>query len=233
MGTKTVPSDFRDENIVTTFKHGEREICSNYCGISLLSIASKIFCSILLDPLLTPTEDALPASPCDFRSSLSTVNMILCARQLQEKSQEQQQPLMFIFWDLKKAFDKVPRPAMCAVLASFGCPDDFINLIRALHDDMVGRVCHRSTLSDPFLITGGLKQECVLAPTFFSLYVTAMLNEVPPKALALIYDTVWTEGFLILLASVQNTKHLSSQPISCNLPMTMLPQLRPLTTFIG
>jgi len=105
--------------------------------------------------------------------------MIFWARQLQEKSQEQQQPLMFIFWDLKKAFDKVPRPAMWAVLARFGCPEDFITLIRALHDRMVGRVCHQSILSEPFPITGGLKQGCVLAPTCSSLYVAAMLNEVP------------------------------------------------------
>jgi len=51
---------------------------------------------------------------------------------------------MFIFWDLKKAFDKVPRPAMWAVLARCGCPEDFITLIRALHDGMVGRVCHKA-----------------------------------------------------------------------------------------
>jgi len=94
--------------------------------------------------------------------------------------QEQQQPLMFIFWDLKKAFEKVPRPAMWAVLARFGCPEDFITLIRALHDGMVGRVCHQSIPSDPFPITAGLKQGCVLAPTCFSLYVAAMLNQVPP-----------------------------------------------------
>jgi len=83
---------------------------------------------------------------------------------------------------LKKAFDKVSRPAMWAVLAHFGCPEDFITLICALHDGMVGRVCHQSILSEPFPITGGLKQGCVLAPNCFSLYVAAMLNEVPPSS---------------------------------------------------
>ncbi|CAE1322514.1 unnamed protein product [Acanthosepion pharaonis] len=45
---------------------------------------------------------------------------------------------------------------------------------------MAGRVCHQNSLSDPFAITGGLKQGCVLAPTCFSLYTAAMLNEIPP-----------------------------------------------------
>ena len=74
---------------------------------------------------------------------------------------------MFIFWDIKKAFNKVPRPAMWDVLARFGCPEHFITPIRALHHGMVGRVCHQSILSDPFPITSRLKQGCVQAPTCF------------------------------------------------------------------
>ncbi|KAK3870093.1 hypothetical protein Pcinc_024644 [Petrolisthes cinctipes] len=62
----------------------------------------------------------------------------------------------------------------------FGCPPDFVTLVRGLHDGMVGRVCHQSSLSGPFSINGGLKQGCVLAPTCFSLYTAAMLNEIPP-----------------------------------------------------
>ena len=178
--TKTFPSDFRDANIITIFKKGDRENCNNYRGISLLSIASKIFARILLDRLLILAEDVLPESQCGFRPSRGTIDMVFCARQLQEKSLEQQKPAMFIFWDLKKAFDKVPRLAMWAVLSRFGCPPNFVTLVRALHDGMVGRVCHQNSLSDPFPINGGLKQGCVLAPTCFSLYTAAMLNEIPP-----------------------------------------------------
>jgi len=57
--TKSVPTDFRDANIVTVFKKGDRENCNNYPGISLLSIASKIFARILLHRLLTLAEDVL------------------------------------------------------------------------------------------------------------------------------------------------------------------------------
>jgi len=65
--TKTVPSDFRYANIATIFKKADKKNCSNYRGISLLSIASKIFARILLHQLLTPTEDVLPESQCGFR----------------------------------------------------------------------------------------------------------------------------------------------------------------------
>ena len=84
--TKTLPSDFRDATIVTIFKKGDRGNCNNYRGISLLSIASKIFARILLDRLLVLAEDVLPESQCGFRPSRGTIDMIFCARQLQEES---------------------------------------------------------------------------------------------------------------------------------------------------
>ena len=111
----------------------------NYRRISLLCIAGKIFARILLDRLLQLAEEILPESQCGFRPR-GTIDMIFCARQLQEKSREQQQLLMQIFWDLRKASDKVPRPAMWLTLANFGCPDRFINPIRALHDVVTVKV---------------------------------------------------------------------------------------------
>ena len=148
--TKTNPQDFKDVIIVTIFKKEDREDCNNYRGISLLSIVGKIFALILLYRLLELAEEVLPESQCGFRPARGTIDMIFCACQLQEKSLEQQQPAMFIFWDLKKAFDKVPRPALWAVLARFGCPPGFVTLIRGLHDGMFGRVLHQGTLSDLF-----------------------------------------------------------------------------------
>ncbi|XP_076062421.1 uncharacterized protein LOC143037754 [Oratosquilla oratoria] len=92
--TKTLPSDYPNANIITIFKKGDRENCSNYRGISLLSIASKIFARILLDRLFILAEDELPESQRVFLPSRGTIDMIFCARQLQEKSLEQQQQLL-------------------------------------------------------------------------------------------------------------------------------------------
>ncbi|XP_076065246.1 uncharacterized protein LOC143039258 [Oratosquilla oratoria] len=100
--------------------------------------------------------------------------MTFCARQSQEKCREHQQPLGMIFYDLEKAFDSIPRSAMWQVLERFGCPEKFTTLIRSLHDGMLGRVQHQTGLSEPFPITG-----CVLAPTLFSIYLAAMLHEIP------------------------------------------------------
>jgi len=105
---KYLPGDWRDANNVTIFKKGDKQQCENYRGISLLSIAGKVLTRIILRHLQILAEDVLPESQCGFPSNRGTIDMIFCARQLQERSKEQQRPLYFIFYDLEKAFDSVP-----------------------------------------------------------------------------------------------------------------------------
>ena len=87
--------------------------------------------------------------------------MIFTARQLQEKCQEQNVDLYMTLVDLTKAFDKI--------MAKFGCPAKFIALVRQFHDGMLARVQNDGKFSDPFPVTNGVKQGCVLASTLFSM----------------------------------------------------------------
>ena len=178
--SEQVPKDLKDAVVIIIFKKGNRNACGNHRGISLLSIAGKIFARILLNRLQVVAEEILPESQCGFRQARGTTDMIFCARQVQEKSREQQKPRFFFFYDLEKAFDEVPRTAMWMVLRWLGCPEHFVGLVRALHEGMPGRVPHGSRLSEEFPMTSGLKHGCVLAPTLFSLYLAAMLHDIPP-----------------------------------------------------
>ncbi|BHF82783.1 hypothetical protein SprV_0802592200 [Sparganum proliferum] len=85
-----VPQDFEDATIVHLYKRkGNRQVCDNHRGISLLNIAGKIFACILLNRLNNHLEQGLlPGSQCGFRRHRGTTDMIFAARQLQEKCQE-------------------------------------------------------------------------------------------------------------------------------------------------
>ena len=55
-----MPDDFRDALIVALYKNkGSKADCGNYCGISLLSIAGKIFARIILNRLNAISEAGL------------------------------------------------------------------------------------------------------------------------------------------------------------------------------
>ena len=102
--------------------------------------------------------------------------MIFRARQLQEKCQEQNMDLYMTFVDLTKAFDTDIREGLWKIMAKFGCPTKFIAMVRQFHDGMLARVQNEGEFSDPFPVTCGVKQGCILAPTLFSMMFSAMLT---------------------------------------------------------
>lgn len=120
----TIPQDFKDALIVSLYKNkGEKSDCSNYRGISLLSIAGKILARVLLNRI-TPTiaKEVLPESQGGFRSGRGTTDMVFVLRQIQEKCREQNMGLYAAFIDLTKAFDTVSREGLWKIMHKLGCP---------------------------------------------------------------------------------------------------------------
>ena len=172
-----VPQDMRDASIVTLYKNkGDRSDCNNYRGISLLSIAGKIFAKIILKRLQTLAERIYPESQCGFRGNRSTIDMIFSLRQMQEKCREKQQPLYMAFIDLTKAFDLVSREGLFQLLARIGCPPKLLSIIKSFHTGMKGTVNFDGSSSEPFEIKSGVKQGCVLAPTLFGIFFSLLLD---------------------------------------------------------
>ena len=171
-----MPADLKDAEIVSIFKKGDRSVCGNYRGISLLSIVGKVIARLLLNRLLPLAEEILPESQCGFRPQWGTIGMVFTLRQLQEKCREQQRPLYLAFVDLTKAFDSVDRSTLRRLLVQVGCPEKFVSMVKLLHEGMRARVrCDNGTTTDAFPINTGVKQGCVLAPTLFSIFVTVVL----------------------------------------------------------
>jgi hypothetical protein len=176
---KRIPQEYKDASIVHLYKRkGNRQMCDNHRGISLLSIAGKILARILLNRLNAHLDQGLlPESQCGFRKERGTVDMIFAARQLQEKCQEQHVCLYTTFVDLTKAFDTVSRDGLWRIMSKFGCPPEFIEMVKQFHEGMQARVQDNGDSSEPFAVTNGVKQGCVLAPTLFSLMFSAMLHD--------------------------------------------------------
>ena len=81
------------------------------------------------------------------------------------------------FVDLTNAFDTVSREGLLKIMAKLGCPAKFIAMVRQFHDSMLAGVQNDGEFSDPFPVTNGVKQGCVLASTLFSMMFSAMLTD--------------------------------------------------------
>ena len=80
------------------------------------------------------------------------------------------------FIDLTKTFDSVNREATWTCLARLGCPPKFVSITRQLHEGMKGCVLNDGDQSGPFNINTGVKQDCVIAPTLFSIFLAAFIS---------------------------------------------------------
>ena len=167
--TETVPQAWKDSIIISIYKNkGDRAECGNSRGISLLSVAGKLLAKILLKRLIKHvSEDLMPETQCGFRQNRSTSDMIFVARQTMEKCREQHRDLQMCFIDLAKAFDTVERS-----MDASGCPTKFVKIVSLLHVGMEARVRTGCLESDPFEVSRGVKQGCVLAPVLFNIYIS-------------------------------------------------------------
>ena len=171
-----LPQDLKDAVIISLYKNkGEKSDCSNYRGITLLSI---VLARILLNRLIPSIiEDFTPESQCGFRAKRGTTDMIFVLRQIQEKCREQNMGLLVAFIDLTKVFDTVSRDGLWKILSRLGCPPKFLTIICQLHEGQRGQVKHNSSLSESFPISNSVKQGCVLAPSLFSIFFSTMLRQ--------------------------------------------------------
>ena len=62
-------------------------------------------------------------------------------------------------------------------MTKFGCPPRFIAMVPQFHDDMQACVQIDGEFSEPFEVTDGVKQGCVMAPTLFSMMFSVMLTD--------------------------------------------------------
>ena len=146
---EVIPQELKDASIIRLYKKGNRQLCDNYRGISLLVIAGKMLAQVLLNRLRVHLEQGLlPESQCGFRGGHGTVDMIFAGRELQEKCQEQYDDLFITCIDLTKAFDTVCRDGLWQIMEKFGCPIKFTSLVRQLHDGMRATVLDNGDTSD-------------------------------------------------------------------------------------
>ena len=172
-----VPQDMRDAKIITLFKNkGERSDCKNYRGISLLSVIGKVFSKVILILLQELAERVYPEPQCGFRAGRSTVDMVFCLCQLQEKCREQQMPLYIAFIDLTKAFDLVSRDGLFQIFPKIGCPPKLKSMIESLHKNIKGTAQFNDSSSRPFDIRSGVRQGCVLTTTLFGIFFALLLR---------------------------------------------------------
>ena len=134
--TKWIPKDRRAGIILPLWKRkGSRRICSNYRGITLLSVPGKLFVVTLLDRCTTFLRSQRRIEQAGLMPRKSTVEQIFTIWQLIEKTRSKfRQKAYVVSVGFKAAFDSVDRQSLRLILKSTGLPAKYCNLFERLHE---------------------------------------------------------------------------------------------------
>ena len=119
---ESMPSDWSLSWLCPVLKKDDATICSNYHGISLLTIAYKILSSFLCERLKPFVNKLIGSYQCGFRPGKSTIDQIFTIRQILEKTRDKQIYTFPLFDDFKSAFDSPHRNHLYATMSEFGIP---------------------------------------------------------------------------------------------------------------
>ena len=133
--TEHLTEDWKFAQIVPLYKNkGKRTDCSNYRGISLLSVPGKVFDAVTLNRCKEALDKVLTEDQCGFRKSRCCTDQLFALSQIIEKTLLYQIDLSLCFIDYRAAFDSVERELMYEKLRHYRLPVKIVNFTKNSYD---------------------------------------------------------------------------------------------------
>ena len=103
-------------------KKGDLGLAKNYRGITLTSIAAKIYNALLWNRIEPKIDNILRKNQNGFWRNRSTTSQILTIRRILEGVRAKNLQATLLFVDFTKAFDSIHRGKMELILLAYGLP---------------------------------------------------------------------------------------------------------------
>ena len=169
-------SVFSKSNIITILRKGDLSQTLNYRSITLTSITSKVYSSLLVNCISKHLEPILRRNQNGFHKGRSTLPQILGLTKIIEEIKIASRKASIVFADFSKAFDSINKGAMLHVLHLYGLPDKTIAGIKTMYDNPETFVLSPDGATDSFFTTTGILQGDTLAPYLFLIVVDYILR---------------------------------------------------------
>ena len=116
-----------------SLKKGDLRLAKNYQGITLKSIAAKIYNALLRKRIEPKIDNILRKNQNGFRRNRSTTSQILTIRRILEGVRAKNLQATLLFIDFTKAFDSIHRGKMEEILLAYGLPKETVAAITILY----------------------------------------------------------------------------------------------------
>ena len=149
---------------------------NSYRGIKLLEHALKLYQKVLDGRLREVVE--IDKMQYGFMSGRRTIGAVFVLGRLSEKFRAKNKNLFFIFVDLEKAFDRLPREVTRFALRWKGVPKYLVNRVMSLYKGCKTAVLADGELSSSFSVKVGVHQGSPLSPLLFIMVMDVLTEDV-------------------------------------------------------
>ena len=139
-------------------KKGDLGLAKNYRGITLTSIAAKIYNALLRNRIEPKIDNILRKNQNGFRRNRSTTSQILTIRRILEGVRAKNLQATLLFVDFTKAFDSIHRGKMEQILLAYGLPKETVAAIMILYRNTKVKVRSPDGDTEYFDIVAGVLQ---------------------------------------------------------------------------
>ena len=173
-----IPAEWLSSVIIPIHKKGDKTICGNYRGISLLSTTYKVFSNVLYERIYPYYEEIVEDYQGGFRKEKSVTDQCFILGQIFEKFHEFSLSLHCLFIDFKQAFDSIDRQTIKFILLKQGIPNKLVSLIMMTLNGTIAKVRIHGQFTDSFNVRSGVKQGDALSTAIFNLVLHSIITEV-------------------------------------------------------
>ena len=157
-------------------KKGNLGLAKNYRGITLTSIAAKIYNALLRNRIEPKIDNILRKNQNGFWRNRSPTSQILNIRRILEGVRAKNLQATLIFVDFTKAFDSIHRGKMEQILLAYSLPKETVVVIMILYRNTKVKVRSPDGDTEYFNIVAGVLQGDTLAPYLFIICLDYVLR---------------------------------------------------------
>ena len=170
------PKSWNRGLIVKLPKKGNLRECTNWRGITLLPVISKIFGRVLISRIKKGVDNILRKEQAGFRENRSTIDQIFTLRNILEQVNEWNATLYTHFIDFEKAFDSMHRESLWNIMSIYGIPEELISLTKAMYNNFECAVVEEGETTEWFQVQSGVKQGCTMSGFLFLLSIDWVMS---------------------------------------------------------
>ena len=172
------PVKWKDANLVPIHKYDSKADVTNYRGISLLDVLSKILERLVYNEIFDSLSPHLTQWQHGFLPGRSTVSQLSQVVHEFAKALEMRHQVDIVYLDFSKVFDRVPHEKLLYKLEYLGFSGPLLSWFRSYLSGMRHRVVLNNETSDFLPVTSGIPQGSILGPLIFLVFINDMPNAI-------------------------------------------------------